>query len=242
MEASRSSRPRLGSMSPGTMDALTTHEAMPVRALLVDGLAPFRTGLRRALTALGIAVVGEASDGRDAVKLAAELRPDVVVIDAEMPAAEGVDATRLIAGMRDAPAVLLLADVQSNTVLDALLAGACSFLFKDDDVADLADAIRRAACGESSLAPSVTRELVQRLRELEGRHRLDVRRSCPSVLTTRERQVLRLLAEGRDNVTIGQELYMSASTAKHHVAAILGKLGAKSRAQAAAEAVRFGLV
>ncbi len=214
-------------------------EPMPVRAVLVDEVAAFRAALRRALTALGIAVVGEASTGIDAVRLTKELRPDVVVIDPDLG---GIDAARMIAGMNDAPAVLVLAESESDTVLDALLAGACSFRFKDDDVSDLAEAIRLAARGESSLAPSVARELVKRLRELETGRRLSVRGVCPSVLTGREQQVLALLAQGRNNATIGQELYLSASTVKHHVARILGKLGATTRAQAAAEAARFGML
>jgi NarL family two-component system response regulator LiaR len=210
-----------------------------VRAVLVDDLVPYRVGLRRGLTALGIAVVGEASSGRDAVRLAKELRPDVVVIDPELG---GIDAARQIAAMYEGPAVLVLADGQSETVLDALLAGACSFLFKADDLSDLAEAIRLAARGESSLAPTVARELVKRLRELETGRRLSVRDTCPSVLTGREQQVLTLLAQGRNNATIGQELFLSASTVKHHVARILGKLGATTRAQAAAQAARFGML
>ena len=219
--------------------AVSEVEAMPVQAVLVDEDVAYRVGLRRALTALGIAVVGEASNGPAALRLVKELRPDVVVIDPQMG---GIDAARQIAGMHAAPAVLVLADAQSDAVLDALLAGACSFLFKDDDVSDLAEGIRLAARGESSLAPSVAGELVKRLRVLEKGRRLTIREVCPSVLTGREQQVLSLLAQGRNNATIGQELFLSSSTVKNHIARILGKLGATSRAQAAAEAARFGLL
>lgn len=214
-------------------------EITPVRVLLVDQSEPFRAGLRTALRSLGIAVVGEASSGPGALRLVKEVRPDVVVIDPEMG---GIDVTRQIAAMHDAPAVLVLADARTDAVLDALLAGACGCLLKHDEIDAVADGIRLAARGESSLAPSVAGELVKRLRELEKRRRLAVRDVCPSVLTRREQQVLALLAQGRDNATIGEELFLSSSTVKHHVARILGKLGATSRAQAAAEAARFGLL
>jgi len=236
MEARQSRHLRPMPIPTGPMTAFTEE---PVRAVLVDEDVAYRVGLRRTLTALGIAVVGEASSGPNALRLVKELRPDVVVIDPEMG---GIDVARQIAGMHAAPAVLVLADAQTAAVLDALLAGACSFLFKDDDVSDLAEGIRLAARGESTLAPSVAGELVKRLRELEKGRRLAVRGVCPSILTGREQQVLALLAQGRNNATIGEELFLSASTVKHHVARILGKLGATSRAQAAAEAARFGLL
>jgi DNA-binding NarL/FixJ family response regulator len=220
---------------------LSSYEEMPVRALLVDDHALFRVGLRRLLNALGISVVGEASNGRDGVRLAQELRPDVVVMDLDMPVMDGIEATRLITEDADAPAVLILASGESTDVFDALLAGATSFLFKHADAAELAQGIKRAAVGESALDPSVAVSLVARLRELESANRVVNARSVPAALTLREREVLRLVAEGRDNGAIGKELYISASTVKNHVAAILGKLGATNRAQAAAEAVRIGL-
>ena len=216
-------------------------EAMPIRALLVDDYALFRAGLRRALTALGICIVGEASTGDDAVRLATQLRPDVVVMDPDMPATDGIETTRLIASLPHDPAVLVLAETQSTDVLDSLLAGARSFLFKDGDALDLAEAIRRAAAGEYTLAPSVTHALVERLRSLEAQRKRFAPRECPADLTGREKQVLMLIAKGRDNAAIGSELYISSSSAKQPVAAILAKLGVATRAQAAAEAVRFGL-
>lgn len=228
---------------------LMNSESLPVRALIADDYVLFRMGLSRALVACGIMIVGEAGNGREAVRMAAELKPDVVVMDTDMPVMGGLEATREIMKLPNAPAVLMLADAEGNasgdarstSVLDALLAGARSFLLKDGDVADLAEGIRRAAAGESALSPSVAGALVERLRELESERRHESRRA-PSALTGREQQVLTLVVEGRDNAAIGQELSISASTAKHHVAAILEKLGAANRTQAAAEAVRFGLV
>lgn len=220
---------------------LTSNDAAPVQALLADSNALFRVGLKRLLHALGISVIGEASNGRDALRLAAELRPDVVVIDMELPILSGLEATRLIAELPDAPPVMVLAAAQTTDVLDALLAGARSFLFKDADARMLADGIRRAAAGEATLAPSITISLVERLRELESERRVESTHVAAATLTRREQDVLRLVACGRDNNAIGSELYISASTVKHHVAAILDKLGASNRAQAAAEAVRIGL-
>lgn len=223
------------------LQPLMSQEEMPVTALLVDDHALFRVGLKRLLNALGISVVGEASNGRDGVRLAAELRPDVVVMDTDMPIMCGIEATRLITAQPDAPVVMVLASEESTDVLDAILAGATSYLFKHADATELAQGIKRAAAGESALAPSVTVSLVARLRELEAARRAEAQRSVPVALTLREREVLRLVADGRDNCTIGRELYISSSTVKNHVAAILNKLGASNRAQAAAEAVRIGL-
>lgn len=215
----------------------------PVRVLLVDDHALFRVGLRRTLGALGLAVIGEASTGTDAVRLTSELRPDVVVLDAELPAGSGIDAVRAIAALAGGPRVLALASARSAGAMDALLAGACGFLVKDADVQDLAHGIRQAAAGQCALAPSIAGDLVQRLRELEaGRRATSVARGRSAPLTGREQEVLRLVAVGRDNPAIGRELYISPATVKHHVAAILDKLGAANRAQAAAEAVRIGLV
>lgn len=223
------------------LQPLTSDGNAPVRALLVDDHALFRVGLKRLLNALGISVVGEASNGRDAVRLSAELHPDVVVMDTQMPVMDGIEATRLICAQLNAPPVLILAASQTPDVLDAILAGAQSFLFKDSDAKTLAEGIRRAAAGESTLAPSIASSLVERLRELESARRATQPAAIPAALTEREREVLRLVACGRDNIAIGSELYISASTVKHHVAAILSKLGASNRAQAAAEAVRIGI-
>lgn len=219
--------------------SVTDDQIMPVRAVLVDDAAPFRAALRRTLPALGITIVGEASNGPDALRLAADLRPDVVVMD---PGLGGIEATQRIAALPGAPAVLVLADIGSTTILSALLAGACSFLFKDAEVSQIADAIRLAAGGQSSLAPRAGRELVDRLLALEsGCDPADLA-SCPPELTPHEQKILTLLAKGYTDATIGKELYLSASTVRHHIARILGKLDATSRAQAAAEAARFGLV
>lgn len=220
-----------GAVSPGA-----------VRVLLVDDHALFRMGLRRTLGDLGIAVIGEASTGASAIRLTAELRPDLVVLDADLPGGSGIAAVRAIAATVGGPPVLVLSSTRSAAALDALLAGACGFLVKDTGAEDLAHAIREAVTGGCALAPSAAGELVDRVRLLESARRSAGRMQQRSVpLTAREREVLRLVAHGQDNPAIGRELVISAATVKHHVAAILGKLGAANRAQAAAEAVRIGL-
>lgn len=218
----------------------TSYAEDPVSVLLVDAQALYRVGLRRVLTAMGIAIIGEASNGRDAIRLASELRPDVIVMDTDLPDVSGIEITSSLACLPDAPPVLILTRAQTPDVLDALIAGAHSYLFKTADASELVNGIRRAAIGETTLAPTVARDLVDRLRELESVRCSSVPREHAK-LTQRECDVLRLVAGGRDNQSIGAELYISPSTVKHHVAAILDKLGASNRAQAAAEAVRIGL-
>lgn len=212
---------------------------MPVRAVLVDDAGPFRAALRRALAALDITIVGEAASGRDALRLATGLRPDVIVMD---PQLGGIDGIRQIVALRDAPAVLVLGEMGPTGILSALLAGACSFLFKNADPSEVAEGIRLAARGQSTLAPRAAHAIVERLRALESERRLGPVASCPQALTPDEQKILTLLAKGYTDATIGEELYLSASTVRQHITRILGKLDATSRAQAAAEAARFGLV
>ncbi|MCW2998374.1 MAG: two component transcriptional regulator, LuxR family [Solirubrobacterales bacterium] len=214
-------------------DAITT--------LLVDDNTLFRQGTRLLMRAHDITVLGEASNGRDAVRLAAELRPDVVVMDMDMPVMDGIQATSLISGGADAPSVLVLASVESNAALDAILAGARGLLLKESDGAQIAAGVRLAAAGQSALSPSIAGLLVRRMRELETARRAHAPRRADAGLTAREQDVLRLLTAGRDNPGIGEELYISSSTVKHHVASILDKLEVHNRVQAAVEAVRIGL-
>lgn len=211
-------------------------------ALLVDDQPLVRRGMKAVLASQGIAVIGEASRAGQGLQLARELRPDVVVLAMDRLGPDGVALTREVCAMPLAPAVLAIAVDGSASALDALLAGARGLLLGDCDPQDLADGIRAAAAGQVALAPSVALGLVQRLRELELERqvRQATGHAAPS-LTQRETEVLRLVADGRDNSAIGEALFISAGTVKHHVQAIFAKLGASNRAQAAAQAVRFGL-
>lgn len=211
----------------------------PGRVVLVDDHALYRRGLRRLLEEHGFAVVGEGSHGRAAVQLAAELRPDVLVCDLSVPLMDGVEAIARIVGADPAARVLVLTmSTDGDAILDALVAGACGYLLKDARAEELVRSVQAAAAGECAISPRVAARIVARLREV-GRARPA---PMPDGLTEREVDVLRLLATGKENAAIAQELYLSPKTVKNHVSSILGKLDIDNRIQAAVMAVRQGLV
>jgi len=193
------------------------------------------------LAAGGMVVVGEATDGARAAGLTHELRPDVVVIDLKMPNASGIDALRQIAtASPGVQVVVLTVSADEADVLQALAAGACSYLLKDTRADELVGAVRLAAGGHAVLSRDVVRALVARMRtdEQPAEHA----KSDVSALTTRELEVIRLIADGADNAAIGRELSISRHTVKQYVTNIFEKLGVQSRVQAAVYAVRNGLV
>ena len=211
-----------------------------IRVLLAEDHALFRQGLRDLLDAAGLAVIGEAPDGTSAVRLTRELKPDVVVMDLHMPRMDGIDATNEIMKMDRPPVVLVLTvSTTDDDVLDAIAAGAAGYLLKDAAADDIVNSVRAAHSGRSPLSPAVAGALLKRVRENSG----DV--EAPGELLTlsaRETEILRLVAQGRDNTEIAQELYLSPSTVKNHVSSILEKLGVDSRVQAAVRAARAGIV
>jgi DNA-binding NarL/FixJ family response regulator len=211
----------------------------PVKVVLVDDHALFRRGLRRLLEGHGFDVVGEGSHGRAAVQLAAELKPDVIVCDLSMPLMGGVEAiTHIVHADPDARILVLTISGESDEVIDALLAGASGYLLKDARGEEIVRAVQAAAAGECAIAPRVAGRIVSRLREV-GRPQLPV---LPENLTDREVDVLRLLATGKENAAIAQELFLSPKTVKNHVSSILDKLDIDNRIQAAVLAVRQGIV
>ena len=220
-----------------------TSAGPPTRVLLADDHGAIRVGLRLMLEAAGdIVVVGEASDGATAVRQAAALRPDVVVMDVRMPGVDGIAATRQIVDAGHGAVLVLTTFDIDEYVFGALRAGASGFLVKTVDPAGLIGAVRRLAAGESVLAPEVTR------RVLDDYARLDRTRAgtaAPSarlaVLTARERDILRLVADGLSNREIAADLVISVATAKTHVSRVLAKLGCASRLQAAILAREEGL-
>jgi two-component system, NarL family, response regulator DegU len=208
--------------------------------VLVEDHVLYRRGLRRLLEQHDIDVVGEASHGRAAVQLASELRPDVIVTDLSMPLMSGVEAIgRIVAADPDARIVVLTVTGEDDEVLDALLAGACGYLLKDASADEVVAAVHAALAGDSMISPRIAGRLVARLREA-GRPRAE--RELDVDLTTREVEVLKLIAHGKENSAIAQELYISPKTVKNHVASILEKLAIENRIQAAVAAVKSGLV
>jgi DNA-binding NarL/FixJ family response regulator len=216
-----------------------------IRVLLVDDQEMVRDGLGALLSsAPDIELVGEAGDGFLAVRLAAELRPDVVVMDIRMPGMDGLTATARIIGTPGDPAVprvLILTTFDLDEyVYEALARGASGFLLKDAPASDLINAVRVVASGEALLAPSVTRRLID---DVARRRRSgNLRPEAAATLTVRELDVLRQVARGLSNSEIAEELFLSEQTIKTHVGRILAKLGLRDRTQAVVFAYENGLV
>lgn len=214
-----------------------------IRVLLADDQALVRAGFKALLDARDdIEVVGEAADGAGAVELARTLRPDVVLMDIRMPGLDGLGATRQIAADPELAAVriVILTTFELDEYLfEALRAGASGFLVKDTEPADLATAVRVVAHGDSLISPSMTRRLVA---EFASRTKKPHPTAELDVLTDREREVMRLAAEGLSNQEIAAELYMSPATARTHVSRAMTKLGVRDRTQLVVRAYEAGLV
>jgi DNA-binding NarL/FixJ family response regulator len=212
-----------------------------LRVLLVDDHDLFRTGLRNLLEEQGVRVVGEASAGAEAVQLVDELTPDVVVMDLNMPGMNGVEATRRISGIAPLTRVIVLtiSDLDDD-VMEAIFAGACGYLLKDSSIQDLLTGIRAAAVGESLVSPTIAAKVLQRIRASATSPQ--AAEAIKSELSAREIQVLKLIANGKDNSQIAAELVISPKTVKNHISNILMKLQIENRIQAAVFAVRSGLV
>jgi DNA-binding NarL/FixJ family response regulator len=223
-----------------------TMEAPPraadtLRILLVDDHDLFRTGLRNLLEEQGVKVVGEAGTGADAVRAVREQAPDVVVMDLNMPGMTGVEATRHIASVSPLTRVLVLTiSDQDGDVMDAIMAGACGYLLKDATIQELLRGIESAAVGESLISPHIAAKVLQRLRATSSEPELEA--TIRAELSEREIQVLRLIANGKDNAQIAAELHISPKTVKNHISNILMKLQMENRIQAAVYAVRSGIV
>ncbi|MEU9717431.1 response regulator transcription factor [Streptomyces sp. NPDC047976] len=214
----------------------------PLRVLLADDQTLVRTGFRMILGADGIEVVGEATNGVEAVEAVRRARPDVVLMDIRMPEMDGLEATRrILTGAPGEPRVIILTTFDLDRyVYAALSAGASGFLLKDVTPEYLASAVRTVRTGDALLAPAITRRLVQRF----ARHGSDtaaLHRDLAS-LTPREQEVLGLLARGLSNAELATRLHLAEATVKTHVARILAKLGLRDRVQAVIVAYETGLV
>ncbi|MFE0591352.1 response regulator [Micromonospora echinospora] len=215
-----------------------------IRVLLADDHHLVRTGFRVILEAEDdIEVVGEASDGRQAVDLAARQRPDVVLMDVEMPGTDGLEATRRIVAADTGPAVLILTTFDRDDYLFAALqAGASGFLLKNGTPEALIDAVRVVARGDALLAPEITRRVIATFARpgAPAGGRADGARL--SELTPREHEVLVLLAGGATNAEIATALFLGEATVKTHVSRVLAKLGLRDRTQAVVYAYEHGVV
>jgi DNA-binding NarL/FixJ family response regulator len=210
-----------------------------IRVVVVDDQPLMRAGFRMILEAQAdIAVVGEASDGAEAVALAERAQPDVVLMDIRMPVMDGVEATRRLPGQR----VLILTTFDLDEyVVDALQAGASGFLIKDAPPEELIQAVRVVARGDALLAPNVTRRLLDRVAPTLTRSQAPVADAL-AALTDRELQVLRLVSLGLTNAQIAGQLVVTEATVKTHVSHVLAKLGLRNRVQAVVLAYQLGLV
>jgi DNA-binding NarL/FixJ family response regulator len=216
-------------------------EGLLPRVLIVDDHDLFRTGLRSLLEEQGVEIAGEADTGAEALRQVRDLAPDVVLMDLNMPGMNGVEATRQIAMLAPLSRVVVLtiSDLDSD-VMDAIFAGACGYLLKNASIEELMAGIRAAAAGESLVSPAIATKVLQRLRA-SNRSEHDATR-ISSELSARELEVLKLIANGKDNGQIALDLHISPKTVKNHLSNILMKLQIENRIQAAVYAVRSGLV
>jgi two-component system, NarL family, response regulator LiaR len=208
---------------------------MPIRVLIADDHSVVRQGLRMFLSSdPDLEIVGEARDGAEAVRLAHQLHPDVVLMDLLMPVMDGIRATAAIRReLPDTEVVALTSVLEDDAVVDAVRAGAIGYLLKDTDSHELRRAIKAAAIGQVQLSPQAAARLLREVRAPE---------KSADVLTEREKDVLQLLAQGNSNKEISRALNIAEQTVKTHVSHILNKLGTPSRTQAALYAIRIGLV
>ncbi|QFU94614.1 response regulator transcription factor [Amycolatopsis sp. YIM 10] len=211
-----------------------------IRVVLVDDQELMRVGFRMVLGAQpDIDVVGEAGNGEEAARLAAELRPDVVLMDVRMPVLDGVEATKLIVDAGTARVLVMTTFDLDEYVYAALRGGASGFLLKDTPPDHLVSALRSVASGEAVVSPSVTRRLLDRFVGSGDAPLRDA--SVLNVLTEREREVLVLIAKGMSNTEIAEALFLSEATVKTHVGRILAKLDLRDRVQAVVLAYETGL-
>ena len=212
---------------------------MSTRLLLVDDHEMLRDGLRRSLEDHGFDVVGEAADGREGVRMAVALQPDVVLMDVTMPVLDGVEATRQLRLVSPSSQVVMLTmHADGDVMARAIQAGAIGYLVKDCSTEEVVAAVRLAASGESMLSPALASSMLSEVKR-ESRQGAT---GLGSVISTREEEVLQLIADGLTLPEVATKLYISVKTVKNHLASIYAKLDARDRTQAVLRAVRMGII
>jgi two-component system response regulator DegU len=212
---------------------------MSIRLMLADDHRMLREGLRRSMTEAGFDVVGEAGDGVEAIAMADDLQPDVILMDVTMPNCDGVEACRrVIESGTDTRVVMLTMHADQEVLANAIRAGAIGYLTKDSSTREIADAVRMAVEGDTVLSPQLARTMLEEVRKLDapGTHEAE------RVISDREVEVLQLIADGCSTPEVAAQLYISQKTVKNHLASIYQKLDARDRTQAVLAAVRMGIV
>lgn len=212
---------------------------MAIRLMLADDHRMLREGLRRSMTDAGFDVIGEAGDGVEAVKLALELGPDVILMDVTMPNCDGVEACRQVKSTgTDTKVVMLTMHADQDVLTNAIRAGAIGYLTKDCSTREIAEAVRMAAEGDTVLSPQLARSMLEEVRRIDQPRTAEEDR----VVTKREEEVLQLIADGCSTPEVAASLFISQKTVKNHLASIYQKLDARDRTQAVLQAVRMGIV
>jgi DNA-binding NarL/FixJ family response regulator len=207
-----------------------------VRVLLADDHRILREGLRRSLQVQGLEVVGEAADGEEAIELAEQLRPDVVLMDLTMPVLDGVEATRRIRGrLPEVRVVVLTMHADEATMARAIRSGADGYLVKDCSSEEIAGTLRLVAAGETAVSPELAASMLAEVQALPAG-------AGEELVSKREEEVLQLIADGCSSVEVAERLFISQKTVKNHLASIYQKLDARDRTQAVLRAVRMGIV
>jgi DNA-binding NarL/FixJ family response regulator len=210
-----------------------------LRVVIADDHPVYRQGLAKLLTRSGVEVVAETANGQATIEAVEKTAPDVVVMDLNMPGMSGLEATTRLTERSPATRVLVLSvSAEEADVTNAIVAGATGYVLKDRPVEEVVDGIRAAAAGESLISPSIASMLLRRIRE-----RTAAPSNLPSIsLSDRELEVLKLMADGKANAEIGEELFIGSSTVRNHISSILMKLQVDNRVQAAVRAVRDDMV
>jgi two-component system response regulator DegU len=225
-----------------------TEASGTVRVLLADDHRMLREGLRNSLLEAGLDVVGEASDGEEAVQLAASLAPEVVLMDVTMPVLGGIEATRRIRETApDVRVVMLTMHADQAVLVQAIRAGASGYLVKDCSTDEVVSAVRAAASGETSLSPELAASMLSEVQRLGSAAEAAAASGASGadaepLITKREEEVLQLIADGLSTPEVASKLYISVKTVKNHLASIYQKLDSRDRTQAVLRAVRMGIV